>query len=578
MPNPNGVVGLQKSKKLQQPRRSAKQKKILRILYYCGITLLLLIPTYFAIGSYLMVKNAPVVSTDTYYTAMEITGPNGAFFEVYPTGHESSDEEEGRIFECFNSMLKNNTFATGVPDSHVGAYRLNVRTNLGSEQYTFHFSTEANKAFFTKSDGSAWMTEDETVEYFLNSPYAFELYEPSTPPSLTTAATDVVIPTKLVWSYQTKDGTFAELSQLATTSEILTYPIANDIVFYFTRQPTSCHLTIRENGTVLLEQNSVDNISLAQLTQGTVLDVEIRAFYNQSSTSQYYGQAEYRFRMRVEEAASFFINGISADNGGVHSTIFGRYQLLSCQNVRNPQNLQIEATPALKSAPVIFRRGDKVYAAIPADTVGTRTLQVTYGTISSTFTLQIDEMQGTNDLHFESNQLRGDWALALGGDRLATLIAANGAAADTASPFLFTPAGTLGSVAEDATPIVTFGDRLTLDSGDELDGISLPFEYYKTSGAVKAMAAGVVVRIGEDDVLGKYVIVDHGGGLYTWYCGLGDDIRVTQGQAVGKGDTLGLSGQSGLGFDDEDGVLVLATWGKQAIDPQYLRDASIQIQ
>ena len=30
--------------------------------------------------------------------------------------------------------------------------------------------------------------------------------------------------------------------------------------------------------------------------------------------------------------------------------------------------------------------------------------------------------------------------------------------------------------------------------------------------------------------------------------------------------------------DDEDGVLVLATWGKQAIDPQYLRDASIQIQ
>jgi|GEM_PF-1934659 len=565
-------------KTASKKRLSDKQKKALRILTYIGVILLLLIPTYFAIGSYIMVKNAPVENTDTYYTSMELIGPNGTALAVSPASQESMNPEEGKIFDSFRKMLENVIYTTGVPENHTGKYQVRFQTNIGEEHYTFYFSTEKSTAYITKNDNTTWLTEDASVEYFLNSPYAYELYEQSTPPVLTTAATDVIIPTQLSWSYQTKDGTFANLAQFSVTDQVLTYPIANDIVFYFTRQPSSCHLTIWDNGSVLVDQDGVDGISLTQLTQGKLLDFEIEAFYGQTSANKYYGRAVYSFRMSVVEAASFFMNGIAAEASTTHQEIYGNYQMLCCLNVRNEQNLVITATPALKSNPIVFRRGDKVYAAIPADTVGERSLTVTYGTISSTFKLNIAEKADATDHEYADGALRGDFELALNGGWLDTHIASKGATADSDTAFKFTPGGAFGVIADNALPSIHFGDRLTITDNNEVTDRELPFELYQISGTVRALAAGTVLETGENDILGRYIIIDHGCGLYTWYCALGDiRVNLIKGHVVGKGDALGLAGRTGLGFSDSDGVLLMATWGKQAINPQYLRETPFDI-
>ena len=67
------------------------------------------------------------------------------------------------------------------------------------------------------------------------------------------------------------------------------------------------------------------------------------------------------------------------------------------------------------------------------------------------------------------------------------------------------------------------------------------------------------------------MIVEHGCGVYSWYCGL-SEVRVTKGQIVAVGDRLGIAGRLPFGPDDTDVVLLMVTVGKTAVDPAYLRE------
>ena len=550
----------------KQPQKMSKGKsRILKVLTYIGITLLLLIPTYLAITGYLLKKNAPVETVETYYTGLELTGPTGYFVTAAPLP-SGVENEKSQLFDTFLSMLEHSLYTTGIPETHEnGVYQLKMLTNTGMEQYTFYFSATDGAACYTNSSGIIYRTADNGAEPFLNSVFAYELYADSTPPVLTTAATDRIIPSELEWSYRTKDGTFSNLIHTATTNELLTYPIANDVGFSFSLKPTSYTLTIRKGSEEIAHSGDLENVSLSQLTQGEILDFEIDATYSQDGRYNYNGRAVYRFRMVVVEAASFALD--------TTTNPFGNYFLLSCQNVRNEQNLQITAEPALQSAPLVFKRGEMVYAAIPADQVGARRLTVTYGTINGSFDLTVTERSGTADLTLAASDLREGWQI-LENNRLNGYIAEYGAATDNT---LFTPLGTFGTPGASAVRRIAFGDRMTI-TDTAVNQQTLPFELYEMSGAVSALSHGYVLHVNTDAAhpLGKFVILDHGGGLYTWYCGLSDiPVALTNAshtRYVAKGDTVGIAGQTGCGPVHTDSVLILATWGKTAIAPQYLRE------
>lgn len=78
---------------------------------------------------------------------------------------------------------------------------------------------------------------------------------------------------------------------------------------------------------------------------------------------------------------------------------------------------------------------------------------------------------------------------------------------------------------------------------------------------VAAAMDGRVERISEDAVLGRYILLDHGGGNYTLYGGV-TDVAVKEGQEVRAGQVMALVGDSevpggGLHFEvRENGKLV----------------------
>lgn len=61
---------------------------------------------------------------------------------------------------------------------------------------------------------------------------------------------------------------------------------------------------------------------------------------------------------------------------------------------------------------------------------------------------------------------------------------------------------------------------------------------------VKSCSGGYVKFIGEDDTLGKYVLIDHGIGIETKYADL-KEIKVKKDDKVKEGDTIALSGNGG---------------------------------
>lgn len=531
--------------KKERGNRENKRSPFLRGLLIFGIVCLLLIPTYIAIFDYVIHRDSPASKRTTAYSLAVLDGPTGQTFTAYPV----EDGKETGLLEILGALIAGGERISTIPSDFRNIYQLTMTGDTGTETYRLYCNALSPSLYYADSNGNCFRAAPADAGAFLNGSYAFELYEQSTTPVLTTAATDEIIPTEIEWFYRTQDGTFSKRNAVETTQELRTYPIANDIGFTFSLSPDHYTITVTQNG-VSTVYNDQGTFTTPQLTEDDRLDVTITALYSQSTGVEYYGTVTYRFQMNVVEAAQFTPNRTTMIEGG--------YLILSCKNVQNPQKLQVSTDPQLTGDPVIFRRGETVYAAIPVGEAGTKTLSVTYGTISDSFVLQITPNTGAKNIE------NPNWDETLL-SALYAWIAEKGT--DTPSDTI-TPSGLFGDhTASGAVRTVSFGDRLLLSDGSTC---TLPFELYRGARTVTALSFGTVRETGTHPLFGKYIILDHGCGLYTWYCGL-SELRTTPGAVVAAGEEIGVAGNTGIGFDGERNVLVFTTIGKTAISPEELR-------
>lgn len=529
------------------PQKRNMRPMLLRGLMILAFVLILLIPSYIAISDYLINKNNPANSKTPQYTSARLEGPSGKT-------QTSAPDEDGtwRLFDILGPLIENGERVSAIPSDFQRSYSLTLTSNSGTENFLFYCNVSICDLYFEDASGNCYRASIKDAALFLNSIYAFELYPQSAPPVLTTAATDEIIPSEITWHYRSQNDEYTDRIGLETTTETKVYPIANDIGFTFSLQPSTYTIRVVQNGKTHTYLNQ-GSFSLPQLNERDELDMEITATYERDALSPYYGEIVYRFRMNVVEAAKFTVVNRDFYEGG--------YFLLSCQNVKNAEKLVVNLSPAAGN-PVIFRRDGLVFAAIPAGGNGEKELAVSYGTIGETFRLTVLPA-GVRDHVAKASELRGD-------------LAALAKALDSLIPEKLTPTAdntitpterfadyTKGG----AVRVFGYGDRLTVS---DTEPITLPFELYSDIRTVTAMACGTVRDAGEDPLLGKYVILDNGCGLFTWYCGL-SEIRVEIGSIVATGDALGLAGKSGFGPADTNCVMVLTTLGNTVISPEALR-------
>ena len=90
---------------------------------------------------------------------------------------------------------------------------------------------------------------------------------------------------------------------------------------------------------------------------------------------------------------------------------------------------------------------------------------------------------------------------------------------------------------------------------------------------VLSISAGVVEQVYTDGLMGTTVVVNHGGGLQSWYCNLAEDVAVEAGDEVEIGGILGTVGSTAIAEVGVDSHIHLETLLEgQPVDPrEYLK-------
>ncbi|NBI69069.1 M23 family peptidase [Pseudoflavonifractor sp. 60] len=86
---------------------------------------------------------------------------------------------------------------------------------------------------------------------------------------------------------------------------------------------------------------------------------------------------------------------------------------------------------------------------------------------------------------------------------------------------------------------------------------------------VLSISAGTVEQIYHDGLMGTTVVVNHGGGLQSWYCNLNEEVAVEVGDSVEIGGVLGTVGSTAIAEVGVDSHIHLETLLEgQPVDPR----------
>ncbi|MBW2631225.1 MAG: M23 family metallopeptidase [Deltaproteobacteria bacterium] len=105
---------------------------------------------------------------------------------------------------------------------------------------------------------------------------------------------------------------------------------------------------------------------------------------------------------------------------------------------------------------------------------------------------------------------------------------------------------------KNAATMATFGDRRTYyhDGREISKSVHMGVDLASTRNApVEASNGGIVVFAGYLGIYGNTIIIDHGMGIFSLYGHL-SSVSVNKGQAVGKGEMIGRTGNTGMAGGD----------------------------
>lgn len=501
--------------------------------------------------------------------------PNGKVLHSDETTEKLLDDSylSRLLFDLSSTKIK-----VDKPTEFIKTQNIGFSVLHGEEKTTYkcYFEKEAAKSFFEDQNGAFYTPSPEAYTSFLNSSYAELVYEESTPPALYTSMEETVIPLSAEWTYTLLNGKETATKNIESTSEILNYRNMGAVSFNFSRTPDTCNIEIKKPDGNTVFSGKPDEFSSITANEGDELSVKINAEWLQSSAYSSYGTQSYEFKIICTEPSSFSLSATSA--------IGGQVILISAKNLTD--NDSVTYSPLLDKSfeapeffsalskedralaeiysyqPIFVREGSSAYALlpIPADIPNTTfKFSLSCGISKSEFSVDLKKsVQLKASIEDPSNEIAINTAQKAEFLRILLSLKHSGddillAYGEFLSPlsYGFNSGYTYNSQINDS--FTFYGNTFSAASSVEEN--------------IRSAGIGTVVFSGNSPLLGNYVIVDHGMGLLTWYCGL-SVVNVDTGDIVKSGDPLGLSGSSSL--LPNNGVNILCSVGGILIDPNEI--------
>lgn len=512
-------------------------KKILLIIL--GLVILF-IPTYIAIANYNSKKPSCDVAS---VTTLVISDPEGRSNSI------TSDNDSAGVIAMFDRINQSGTPVSSLPDSLAGTGFLLVTYSSSNSEisYKYYFTTDSSECYFADPEGKIYKIAIAQAKEFLGSSYSVYLYKTATPPVLTASGSNAISASKLEWYYLVSGGTYQQYDYQPQQNTSLTYEVGNNFTFDFSIAPSDSNLKVY-NAEELLYDGPINELHDLRLSRNTTLNFVITATWAQTNDCEFYGSANYSFNALVLAPAEFKLGESEIQHGDV--------VVLSGINVTHPADIKVTFEPALENGftPTFYAEGDYVHALIPFSydvSNGEYKITVAYGITTQTLTLSVGESRfGFNKAPTKYSASEALVSTYYSEEDIAAYNALRSdICKNTESLKYFSGAfinyenaGTLTS--KKSTIKLGFSRDNILKDGRTFKHNGIDFEV--TAGIdIPAMSSGKVVYVGFCDVLGNFVVVDHGYGLKTWYAHL-SEISVSVGDVVRTSQALGKTGNTGF--------------------------------
>lgn len=540
-------------KRFSEWRQKLTPKKIAIFV----LTLLLLITPTVLAGIYAYYVDY-VIQADSYTVTLYDA-------ENREIAHDSGDPELAnvnslvRIFHSVTTDMKQVSKAPGDPESDPFIWA-DVELNGVKSKLKCFFSFVDTANYCIDQSGKIYTVRASDATNFLSSPYAEAFYREAVAPSLITTDNDVILPSSLSWYYKNYDGEYLPSQRNTVNGAMRIYEVAEAIDIRFDKEPDRCLVQIYEEG-VSIYDGSLDGLSALTVNVGSELNVSLTATWDTKVSSLSYGELSYQFGIRIRNQTVFSINTATVKEGG--------FAILTCTNVTDPSKILF--TPDKEyPAPSFHAYGDKLCALLPIPATTdweTLSFRVTYGASTQNFTLTISPSTPQNytdfSLDLRNNEGHSDAAKAEWNTLLHSLIS------NAPTPIYFR--GKFLSPTENGFSISYHnGGKVFWGHSYDNPYVAVGTEFVTdqdTDAPVRAVNHGVVLQTGTCALLGNYAVIDHGGGLRTWYGHL-STVNVTAGNAVAKGEVIGQTGTGGVSTGN--GFLLVCTVYDTVIDPEAI--------
>ena len=527
-------------------------------LLVAALIVALFIPTVVAIVSYSTSDRKTVVSAALAenVTVCDLDGREYVF---------KNDTDEGKaVISRFQQMIDKAEDIPALPDAIGGDafYKITFSVDRLETVYQFYFAGDGTDSYLVTSDGDAKRISPELTADFLSTELAQSVYASSRAPKLTLSGDFTVLPVSggdspSSWMYVNSTGKFVAAA-FDKEDAAQAFDVDGGLALTFDREPDNLFVrVIGADGSDLFndQYSAIGNLSL---DPGTTVTVEVGAKWYEDEARDYYGSMNYSFSATVSAPAEFYPGVTKLERGSIVS--------ITAINVHDPAKIKLSCEQDEGIKAVWYKDGDYYRALIAFDFEkgdGTYNIDVEYAGTARTLSLEV-ATPNAGDRDFSPTPYTVDdevFAASYTEEAIAEFRAIFDEVVKTSADVKLWDGAFLPKAVPEGGYGMLYGKTLNISNNSTSkrhDGVD-----YVGDGDTVAINSGTVAYVGETAFTGKFVVIDHGWGLKTWYSHL-SEINVKAGDEVKKGDAIGKTGSTG--FTNQTGVHVSMTvWDRNVM-------------
>lgn len=515
--------------------------------------LLVLLPSIAALIIYMI--------PDVVQTPINISGT------LYDKNNSYTFDKNNEILvSFFNSLEKESEPIDTVLDesSYDASFYAEVNTKNGTENYTLYFSLNG-ACYYTDDNDNLRKINTNLADEFLNSKYAVTVYEAIHTPALLTFSNESVIPNKLDLQYTLKNHLAVRGTNSKVTNEILTYYSSDITKLTFSSKPDICNLKV-VIGNKKIFDGDFYAFDFSSVPQDVTVKYDINATWIKSGTTDCFGTASYTFYVNYSPAPTFSIDKTSLEAG--------EFLILRATNIISGDRVNISFSGGLEIKPRFFEKDGYYYAIIPFSVNlydGNYDLKVVCGETEFIKTISISERNRSESSTIYKTERPVDESDFENMRGLISSIGLNCTDKHFESNTFINYEDE--RYAEEFYLKLGFGRTRAFEEGFVFDMIGIEFTASQNL-EIPALGNGIVCASGEDTILGKYIVIDHGFGLKSWYCNI-SEATLSVGDEVNKGDIIAITGNSM--FYGQTGFFLMTTVLDTPVSPYVIYEKNFTL-